>query len=822
MNLVLKTSLKNIFGKPLRTILVMFALFICSISAMICFDFLGSLKELIKGSALGLSKADCVLYAQDYTLKKLPEGFPECQVLEINENSERLFKPIEGEDFILTYDQLAIYGFNVETAVDMEFINPATIGLNETVITTRFANDYGYKVGDTLTVHDRAGKELELKITGISANESKNYFIRNYSAFVNEETAKIISCGRDDKAMVIIDIFDEVKAPDAVKILRDYYEDGTVMSLVADESMQDSLNQALKVFYLIFAIAFLLVIFVTASICNRIVGERMPFIGTLRSLGMSNARTARILLLENTLYAILGSIPAIIVYGIIRVPILVGIMGGGSKGTSFKMTAPPMKIYAIIGVIAGAIAIECLIPLKAILKALKTSIRDIIFDNRDTAYKFSKSGLVIGLAFVVGAIISGIVSTDVVAIILCLLFSVVSLALLFPWILKGVTALIKKIADKKEKAKWSLAAVEAISRKSTVGSGVLCVTAACMSIMIFSMVQGELSTLVKDDYHSDVVVTCTKKTPYYRFIKGFEGVNDTEYVYMSEASIALNGVYNESEMYKKFFALPDGGYKYFYQFEGLLPDHIEDGSIILYEKYAEKNNLKVGDTISITYNPTAVVPIIREYKISALYNSGSVVSGIFFISEHDYMEIFKEKPAYCLIKCDDPDTVCNKIKTYAVGSYSKVQTHTEIINEEKDSNAKLNAVLIAIILVSVGMTFIGMVSNQLIGFDGRKKECAVMLSTAMNRGRLSGILISEMLITSVTASVLGAAVASLMVAVVGKAFAASDSLGDLELEFNFVAIALFVVFLIAAFTGTALFPIRNLKKMKIAEQIKYE
>ena len=79
-----------------------------------------------------------------------------------------------------------------------------------------------------------------------------------------------------------------------------------------------------------------------------------------------------------------------------------------------------------------------------------------------------------------------------------------------------------------------------------------------------------------------------------------------------------------------------------------------------------------------------------------------------------------------------------------------------------------------------------------------------------------------MLITSVTASVLGAAVASLMVAVVGKAFAASDSLGDLELEFNFVAIALFVVFLIAAFTGTALFPIRNLKKMKIAEQIKYE
>ena len=51
----------------------------------------------------------------------------------------------------------------------------------------------------------------------------------------------------------------------------------------------------------------------------------------------------------------------------------------------------------VIGVILGAVLIECLIPLKAILKALKTSIRDIIFDNRDTEYKYSKTTLVMGI-----------------------------------------------------------------------------------------------------------------------------------------------------------------------------------------------------------------------------------------------------------------------------------------------------------------------------------------------------------------------------------------------------------------------------------------
>ena len=818
MNLVLKTSLKNIFGKPFRTILVLFSIFMCAFCAMMCLDFVAGIKDLMGGAALGMTKADCLLYTNDYPIKKLPEGFPECRVLEINANSENLYKDIEGEAFYVTSEKLEIYGLNVQTAVDMEFIQPVTIGVNETVITKKFADDFGYNAGDKLVVHDRAGKEVELTISGVSDNESKNYFIRNYTAFINEETAKIISCGKLDSSLILVDVFDGEKALEAVESLRKYYPNGILLNFVINEDLLNDLDNMLKIFYLIFAIAFLLVIFVTASICNRIVSERMPFIGTLRSLGMSSSRTARILLLENALYAVLGCIPGIIIYGFVRASLLTRIVDFGGTGTSFKSTIPPMKLYAIAGVILGAIIIECVIPLKAILKALKTSIRDIIFDNRDTAYKFSKSGLVIGLILVAGAVASALISSDIVAVAFCLLLSVTSLAFLFPWIFKGVTGLIRKIAEKKENAKWSLAAVEAISRKSTVGSGVLCVTAAAMSIIIFTFVQGEFASLVKDNYRSDVIVECTEKLPKYRFINNLESVNDTEFVYMAEQTVALNDIPYDNGVGKYIYALPDGGFKYFAEFEGL-PEKIEDGSIIVYNKYAEKNDLKAGDTIKLTYNPDGVLPIIREYKIAALFETkSSLRRDPFFISEHDYKEIFREKPGYCLIKCDDPDLVAKMIKTYAVGSYTNVRTHTEVINEEKANNAKLNVVLVGIILIAVGMTFIGMVSNQLIGFEGRKKECAVMLSTAMDRTRLSGVLIREMLITSLTSSGLGALAGILLIIVANKAAAQAD----LHVEINPVLTILFVAFLVLAFTGTALFPIRNLKKMKIAEQIKYE
>ena len=820
MNLVLKTSLKNIFGKPFRTFLVLFSIFVCSICALVCIDFVSSMKELLGGAALGLSKADCVLYSAEFDAKGFPENFPERDFLKINTNNEHLYKDIEGEFGYVTSDNLTIYGMNVEDAVKMEFIHPVTLGLYETAITAKFANDFGYKIGDKLIVHDRANKEIELTITGISENEKKNYFIKNYSAFVNEETAKILSCGKLDAGLVMVDVLDKEKEKDAVKELKEFYPSAIFIDLVEDESALADLNQMLKFFYLVFAVTFLLVIFVTASICNRIVSERMPFVGTLRSLGMSSARTGRILLLENALYAVLGSVPAVILYGILRVPALNMFMGVNSRG-SFKTVIPHISLIAVAAVILGAVAIECLIPLKAILKALKTSIRDIIFDNRDTAYRFSKSGLITGLVLAVGAMVAAFFSKEITAAASCLLLSVTAVAFLFPWIFKGVAALVKKLADKKESAKWSLAAMEAVSRKSTIGSGVLCVTAAAMSVFIFSFAQSGLNSFASDDYHCDVVVDCTERTKSYRFIKDLKSVTDTELVYVISERMLLNDENIDSAENYDFCAIPDGGFKYYKAFEGL-PEKIEDGTVIVNEKFAAKNGLSIGDTVKFTYNPTAVLPIVREYKIASLIKTESnLKEDTIFISEKDYKEVFRETPGLCLIKCDDPDYVAKMIKTYAVGSYSDVMTHTEIMDEQKESNAKLNAVLIGIVAVAVGMTFVGMVSNQLIGFEGRKKECAVMLSTAMNRKKLSGVLLAEMLITAFTASLIGTLIGFLMTIVVGKAASGSDALG-LEIEANPVALILFFIFLVIVFTGTVLFPIRNLKKMKIAEQIKYE
>ena len=119
------------------------------------------------------------------------------------------------------------------------------------------------------------------------------------------------------------------------------------------------------------------------------------------------------------------------------------------------------------------------------------------------------------------------------------------------------------------------------------------------------------------------------------------------------------------------------------------------------------------------------------------------------------------------------------------------------------------------------MTAIGMISNQLLGFEGRKKECAILLATSMNKAKLSGILLKEVLITSITAAGIGTIVGSVLTFVLQAAMNNSEVL-VLDVQVDPVKNILFFIMMTVVFTATVLFPIRNLRKMKISEQLKYE
>ena len=653
MNIVFKNSLKNIFGKPLRTLLVVFAIFVCSLCALLCFDLSESITGILTLFYGSVSRADFIVSSSGSDVSTLPDGFPEADTMTIVGDSEMLYKKIDGEYCYVTTDTLRIMGLDVDEAVDMKFLAPIDLKDGEMFINKAFSDDYGYKVGDKITIHDRADEELELTIGGILPDDTKNPLITGYTGIINLNTSKNVSCGHMSADMLLIDLHDNTGIEEAKDMIEDRYPAAVITELYLSESDMALVGELKSVFYLLFAIAFLLVIFVTASICNRIVSERMSYIGTLRSLGMSTSRTGRILLLENVLYALLGSIPATLLYALIRNPLLSFMFNGtDSEGNAVQFDIPAFPVGLVIGVILGAVLIECLIPLRAILKALKTSIRDIIFDNRDTAYRFSRATLVIGIICLVTAVVTFFFRTNMILAILCMLTSVAALAALFPWILKFITALIKKISDKLDRPSMALASVEAISRKSTVGSGVLCATAAAMCVIVYA-VSGAMSDNINDiPYDCDVILTASEKDTYYSFIDHMDNVTDTEMVYMTMTEYKLN---DEKISIGNFFAMPDDGFRYFTGFSDL-PDKVEPGTIVLDKKYANRKGIKEGDTITLTFNPEGVVPIDRKFTVAKITSvSASTGMDTFLMNEDEYKVLCYGSPAWKGRLFEDPD-----------------------------------------------------------------------------------------------------------------------------------------------------------------------
>ena len=820
MNIVFKNSLKNIFCKPFRTILVVFAIFVCSLCAMLCFDLGGSITKILTSYLGNVSRADFMVMSGGSDISSLPEGFPEADYMTVVGNEEILYKKIDGEYCYVTTNELDIYGLDIDEAVDMKFVSWIDIGYGEMFISKDFAEDFGYEVGDKITIHDRAKEEVELTISGIFPENTKNPILTGYCAIVNMETSDLISCGYREADILLIDLKDNSGIEEAKDLIKDTFPDATTMDLFLSDEDMALMNEISAVFYLMFAITFLLVIFVTASICNRIVSERMSYIGTLRSLGMSTSRTARILLLENVLYALLGSVPAVVFYSLIRDGMLDTLFTLETENGSIPLDMPSLPVSLVIGVVAGAVLIECLIPLKAILKALKTSIRDIIFDNRDTEYRFSRFTFVSGLILLVTAIVTFILRNNIFCAILCLISAVAALAFLFPRLLKLVSKGVHKIADKNENSAWSLASVEAVSRKSTVGSGVLSATAAAMCVVVYALSTAMAGTVNAIPYNCNVVMETNKTAEYYSYIEHLEGVTEVELIYGSLQETKVDT--DEKNSVVKFYGLPDGGFRNFTGFSDL-PETIESGNVIVDKKFASRKGYSKGDSVKITINPDGALPIEREYRIQDITEGNPYDSGIIGIvlSEKDYKTLFLDYPGCILITAEDPDQVKESLEIYGKGTYSKVQTLDEIIEETKTNNSRTVAVITVIIAISLGMTAIGMISNQLLGFEGRKKECAILLATSMNKGKLSGILLKEVLITSITASGIGTIIGSILTFVLQSAMNNSEVL-VMDVQVDPVKNILFFLMMTVVFTSTVLFPIRNLRKMKISEQLKYE
>ena len=827
MNLIIKHSLKNIFSKPLRLLLLVFCITFASFAALLAVDMRNNIEGLMKGYMMDMiGKMDIII------MNASPEALEEVEdiadIRKVGISQAGLYeyeRDTTGYEYSFEkyIDVTAIS--DMKAAYDMAFITEELeIDDGTAVISKEYAEHYGYGVGDTIELETRDEEILKLKV--IKLIDIKNIIWNGEYIIVSNENLRRISCLADnDYEVWLIDVADDSRISEIADHIRSN-DPGAMLEVISEMEDNGDIEQLYNLFYLLFLISFLLVIFVTISIAEKIVNERMSVIGTLRSLGVTQGKTAFVLLIENILYAVLGTVLGIWLYSVIKPVFLESMLtvsADTGKAISHYITPTPFWVYLLV--LLGAVIVECAYPLYELSKAVKTPIRDIIFENKDTEFRYKWSRLYTGIVLGVVAVVAGLLVKNFFTLAVSFACGVVATAVLIPFIIRIISRLISGLCRKLSFPIAQLAAENMSRNRIIMGTAVLCVTSLTLSLLIGGVGASMLSDLDSVNYDCDVIVDIQRSDDdhTYRYIRSVEGVEETDYVYVTPV---VQGAIND-EKSREFTILSDTEHSIITE----LPAEgygLKDDEIVISKELAKRYKLNAGDEIRFVFNPDGDFPTERHFTIrDTMELKNSLFSGIatVVISRDLYDHAYAGRLGDILIRTSDPDALKDKIEKSSETEALSVETMAEREEEKKKNASGLTTVIRLIVAGSTALTLIGIAGNQSLGFITRKRETALLYSVALPRHKLKRLIFLESFFSMGISAVVAGLAAPFLYRVLAHLF---DVIGDGNMDImtnggiGFSNSLTYMAVILIVYLLTTLIPAGYLRKMNIAEELKYE
>lgn len=820
MGVVFKHILKNVFGKPGRTLLVIVCLTISSFVALMTFDMSGAMRNLFTNLYSSFFGSTDILVdgETENSFRFLEdEEFPDNTHVFLYETGDMYYTRIDGQYDLIESHHISVWAFDFDEAETIGlFSSDVELGENQVYMNEEMAETFGFEEGDTIILHDIYQNEVEFEIAEIK-NMGQG-ILSGDTVILSVDSIKLLNPSA--KALVaVIDVTDDNLRKGAIEFLDEKYPSVNYDYLFDNPMIEEQINSITQLFYLLLAVCLMMVFFVTISVSDRIVCERMSVIGTLRSLGFTSASTTIILLLENVTYGLIGGLLGCFLYSGVRDAFLGTLVNAvGDITIDFGHVNPISYVLVIL----CAVAIEILCSIKETVKAVNTPVRDIIFNTKDTSYKHSKGNTIIGLVALLVAIVCLFFKNVFACQVITIVAGEIAIAMLSPYAITFLADKLRKHFEKKGKVVSTLAAAEVATKKNTVGAGVLIATVSALTVILLSFTQAFQDNFNKFELpEADVLLSTTAcEEVNFHYLENLPEVETVEYVRSYMDNILINGE-EFSTMSVVYQACPnEDGWKASDMFLGC-ETGLADDEICITDDVADDLNLSVGDKITVTFLNTYYFPIEREMTVKDIWTT-KMYEATFEISYDFFHNLYGDDVTAVYINGSDADYIKETAIKYS-GTYLQQDvcyTNSEYLANLQNQASGVVSVITFVLILGVVITFVGAAGNLLLGFESRKRECAVLLSTSFTRKQLCKVFFLESFIVSGLSLLVAYPLGALLIYPLKNAFVAMET--ALELKFNPIPALLLFIVMWLVFTLTAMKPNKALRKMKLAEQLKYE
>lgn len=248
---------------------------------------------------------------------------------------------------------------------------------NKIILPDRFTLKYGIEKGDTITLQV-GGNLVSFEVAEIAAYDT--VFLRHTrgtTALLPLSTLTELLGQTDGYSKILIKPAKDVSTGDLISELKATLpDDGYRVSKIVNEAqiIADARQKSMP-FFLISFFSLTISVFIIYSSYKVITLDRLPVIGTFRSIGATQKTVTRILLLESLFYGCMGGLIGIPVGMLVLKLILQGMGQTLSQGIEIPIVISP---FSIIIPLTVAIAVSLLSAWLPVRQASRLPIKDVV------------------------------------------------------------------------------------------------------------------------------------------------------------------------------------------------------------------------------------------------------------------------------------------------------------------------------------------------------------------------------------------------------------------------------------------------------------
>lgn len=825
MKIILKYIFTNIKERKIRTAFMLLSIVLSTVLLFVSFSIGLSYESAQRKMAKGMSgTATISVQSKNPDILTNLEDIPDLNAIKskvgVLESSAIYNKGGYYEEFsLIAADLSQLNKINKPRLENGDSITD--FSGDKIILPNCFTSKYKIKKGDSIALQIY-GKSYTFQVSDIASYDT--VFLRHtrgVNALLPKETlSKIINKG-SGYTRVLIDSEEEMTENLVNKLSEELSTEKYMVSNTINETkIISDARQKTMPFFLISFFALTLSIFIIYSSYKIITLERLPFIGTFRSIGANEKTVTHILMLESILYGSIGGLIAIPIGVVVLNLMLHGLGNSLEQGISIPTVISPIGV--IISVIVAIIAslFSAYIPVK---KASHLPIKNVVLGTVEEKNVSNRSILFIGsIMFILSVLLPRISPENTLYLAggFSLLGLIVATIVLIP-LITDIMSIVFEFVYKNILGNEGKLAARNMKNNKNIIQNITLLFISISAVIAISVVGNFVKTYITDvfrDAELQGFADGKMNEEFIEDVRHMDGIKNILPLYVMNNEISGNGVTlsrlegtDNIELYNSMFAINYTNFEIKKQVTEAFKDK---RSVILNEDTLKKVGLSIGDTITLSKDKYDF-----SYKIVGSFKSRANDVEAVIPSHYAVNDFDKTNYGFLVYTAVNPDAVMIQIRDLFGDTYNWSRTVEEFNNDSLNTISSFLSPMNKMTYFIFLLATVGIINNLLINYIQKRRSIAMYKSIGLSNKQNIKVTLIEGFTSGLLGAVIGIVISILEIQTIFIVAGPKISMKP-DLDFKtFIIVGLLGI--IVTLIGSIV-PIIKGKKMKLIEEIKFE